>query len=406
MSKTIFFNIPAQGHINPALPVITELIQRGETVIAVNTEDTRAAHESTGARFVPYPFIANLDSLMAQAGGGNLPRNALMLTQIGEQILPFALDLLREERPDYVIFDSLCAWAKHAASILNIPSISLSATFLVSPAAMLPFITPSMAVEAVGQMIPVMPDYFRTARRVRGAYGVRLGGLMAAISSLGDLKLVFTSADFQPGASGFDASHRFVGPSLSPRANGTDFPFEQLKRRPVTYISLGTINNDNPDFYRQCFAAFADYPGQFVLSAGKKTDISALGAIPDNFTVRNFVPQLEVLQRSDLFITHGGMNSVQEGLWYGVPLIAIPQQMEQAIVARQVEKSGAGLALGTKPPFGKVSIDELRAAVDKVLGDRDPYHRAALCLGDSFRRAGGYTRAVDEILAFAKQHLE
>ncbi|MCC6617247.1 MAG: hypothetical protein IT320_27480 [Anaerolineae bacterium] len=77
-----------------------------------------------------------------------------------------------------------------------------------------------------------------------------------------------------------------------------------------------------------------------------------LGPIPPNFLVRNFVPQLEVLKRTDLFITHGGMNSVHESLWHGVPMIVIPQQEEQAIVARQVVKNGAGVALGYAPPMG------------------------------------------------------
>ena len=94
------------------------------------------------------------------------------------------------------------------------------------------------------------------------------------------------------------------------------------------------------------------------------------------------------------------MNSVHEGLWYGVPLIAIPQQVEQTVVARQVQKLGAGIALGTRPPFGQVNAGELRAAADHILRDPDPYRREALSLGDSFRKAGGFARAVDEILAF------
>jgi anthraniloyl-CoA monooxygenase len=72
---------------------------------------------------------------------------------------------------------------------------------------------------------------------------------------------------------------------------------------------LGTINNLNLDFYKIVFQAFADYPAQFILSVGKNTAIAELGVMPDNFIVRNYVPQLDVLQHADAFITHGGMNT-------------------------------------------------------------------------------------------------
>jgi MGT family glycosyltransferase len=402
MAKTIFFNIPAHGHINPSLPVITELVKRGEQVICVNADNMRSQTESTGAAFVAYPEIAELEGLMAQAGGGNIPRNALTLTQIGERLFPFTRDLLQAEKPDYVIFDSLCAWAKYAAQSLGIPAVASIATLLIAPGELPPF-TLGMVAQTLGQMLPVMPEYLRTARRMRQTFGVQPGGLMSAVMSTGDLNLIYTSAQFQPSADRFGDRYKFVGPSLSPRQNHNDFPFDQLVRRPLIYISLGTINNNKPDFYRQCFSAFADFPGQVILSVGKKIDLETLDEIPDNFIVRGFVPQLEVLQRVDLFITHGGMNSVQEGLWYGVPLIAIPQQVEQAVVARQVQKQGAGLALGVKPPFGEVNTAELRAAADHILSDSNPYRRAACRLGESFRQAGGYTRAVDEIMAFTRQ---
>ncbi|MCA9911099.1 MAG: glycosyl transferase, partial [Anaerolineae bacterium] len=142
---------------------------------------------------------------------------------------------------------------------------------------------------------------------------------------------------------------------------------------------------------------------QFILSVGKRTDLAQLGAIPANFIVRNFVPQLEVLQRTDLFITHGGMNSVHESLWQGVPMIVIPQQAEQAFVAQQVVKHGAGIALGDKPPVGQVSAAELRAAVEEILGDLDAYRAATEPLRASFVAAGGYRRAAEAFMAYGRQ---
>ena len=111
------------------------------------------------------------------------------------------------------------------------------------------------------------------------------------------------------------------------------------------YISLGTLFNEHPEFYRHCFAAFANSMYQVVLSVGHKTPLSSLGDIPPKFIVQNYVPQLEILQRANVFISHGGMNSVSEALYYGVPLLVIPQSADQPWVAKRVAQLGAGKLL-------------------------------------------------------------
>ncbi|MEZ4669577.1 MAG: glycosyltransferase [Anaerolineae bacterium] len=401
MSKVIFFNIPSQGHINPSLPVINELVRQGETVICINTEQARQQYTTTGAQFVAYPTIADLEQINQLASSGNIPRNALTLVQIAEQLMPWLLELLEREKPDYIIFDSLCSWAKQAAVKAGIRAAASISTYVLRRDS-LPPMTPAMLFDTLRSTIPCLPEYQRTARRMRKAYGIKGVGLFGAVMNTGVFNIVYTSKLFQPGGDKFDGQYCFVGPSIAARPASNEFPFEQITGSPVVYISLGTINNTNVNFYHQCFEAFGDQPGQFILSAGKQTDLKALGAIPTNFIVQNFVPQLEVLQRSDLFITHGGMNSVSEGLFYGVPQVVIPQQVEQAVTARQVVKLGAGVALGAMPPYGATSTVELRAAVQHVLSQRDVFTAAAEKIGDSFREGGGYVRAAEALIAFGR----
>ncbi len=401
MAKTVFFNIPAQGHINPALPVIREMVKRGEQVICVNSEDTRAAHEATRAQFTAYPFIPTMEGLINNASGGNLADNALSLVKIAEQIMPWVLDMLEREKPDYVIFDSLCSWGRQASEKLGIRGAASISTFVVAAGTM-PRIPISSLAQMLGSVMLRMPAYWQVAARMQRNYGVKGVGLTGALSNSGALNIVYTSAKFQPGGENLDSRFQFVGPSLAARPAESDFPFDAITGNPVIYISLGTINNDNLDFYRQCFEAFGDYPAQFILSAGKRTDIKALGNIPLNFIVRNFVPQLDILQLADLFITHGGMNSVHEGLYYNVPLVVIPQQFEQAIVAQQVVKHGAGVALADTLPYGQTNAAALRAAVEQVLKAKAQYQSAAILLGESLRAAGGYERAAEALIAFGQ----
>jgi MGT family glycosyltransferase len=400
MSKFVFFNIPSTGHVNPSQAVIAELVRRGHQVIYYNTEPLRAQIESTGATFRPYPQSETLATLDQRASGGSIMENALALLEIAELLLPSVIADLRVEQPDVVLHDSLAGWGKQAAALLGIPAAAIISTFALNLRSMPPMPLPTM-IKTVGEIVSRLPRYNRVARRLKRSFGVQSYGLTGALMNTNALNIVYTSRLFQPAADTFDDSYAFVGPSITPRADTSGFPFEQLTRNLLLYISLGTINNENVAFYQACFAAFRDFEGQVVLSAGKRTDLNALGQIPANFIVRTFVPQLEVLQRADVFITHGGMNSVHEGLWYGVPLVVVPQQLEQSVVALQVVKHGAGVmpAQTDAPP----TAEALRAAVAQVLANSTAYRAAAGRLGESFRAAGGYTRAAEALEAYMEQ---
>jgi MGT family glycosyltransferase len=167
----------------------------------------------------------------------------------------------------------------------------------------------------------------------------------------------------------------------------------------VIYISLGTVFNSKVHFYRLCLEAFANLKYCVILSVGNKVDIASLGAIPNNFIVKPFVPQLQVLQRAVLFITHGGMNSVSEGLYEGVPLLMIPQAADQTFIAQRVQQLGAGKLLRNT----KVNAQSLRKAAEELLAQHT-FRQASVALSAPFRQSGGPKLAVDEIEGFKRKH--
>jgi MGT family glycosyltransferase len=124
-----------------------------------------------------------------------------------------------------------------------------------------------------------------------------------------------------------------------------------------------------------------------------------LGEIPKNFIVKNYVPQTELLKYTKLFITHGGMNSTHEGLYYGVPLIVIPQSGDQPIIAEQVAKIDAGIKLNMQT----LTENQLREAVDQML-IQPAYHKVITNIRESFQKSGGCHQAVDEIFEFKKEY--
>jgi MGT family glycosyltransferase len=209
------------------------------------------------------------------------------------------------------------------------------------------------------------------------------------------LNIVYTSRHFQPLSETFDDRFQFVGPSLTYRNETADFPWEQVRHRIVIYVSLGTLFNTDVAFYKHCFQAFECQDCQVILSVGANITRESLGAAPTNFIVQTHVPQLEVLRRSTIFVTHGGMNSVSESLYYGVPVIVVPQMSEQALVGRRVEEIGVGLYVARED----LTADTLRQSAQRLLSE-DIFRQQAAVLSESFQTAGGATRAADAILRF------
>jgi len=228
-----------------------------------------------------------------------------------------------------------------------------------------------------------------------------LADLFSVFSHAEQLNIIFIPKEFQPAVETFDDRYLFVGPSILPRHEAPDFPFDQLSsERPLLYISLGSIFTNQPEFYKQCFAAFADQPWQVVLSIGKHIDPTTLGPVPVNFLLSPYVPQLDILPRTRLFVTHAGTNSVMESMYFGVPMVLIPQQPEQQMHAQRVVDLGLGVMLDK----GSVTASTLRDAVERVAHD-EAYRERVQQMKQITREAGGYQRAVDAIMQFTEEHV-
>jgi MGT family glycosyltransferase len=154
----------------------------------------------------------------------------------------------------------------------------------------------------------------------------------------------------------------------------------------VLYISLGTIFTDNPVFYRTCIEAFRDGPWQVAMTIGAQ-DRAAIGPVPPGIDVRPRFPQPAVLRHARAFVSHAGMNSTMEALYYGVPLVTIPQMPEQAANADRVVELGLGgrLAADTLTP------DTLRRAVSRVTTD-EQIRTNLKRMQQAIRDAGGAER--------------
>jgi zeaxanthin glucosyltransferase len=147
------------------------------------------------------------------------------------------------------------------------------------------------------------------------------------------------------------------------------FPWERLTGEPLIYASMGTLNNGSESVYRTIIEAACSAGQQLVLSVGRNVDPAQLGVVSSNTIIVAHAPQLELLQKAALCITHAGQNTVLEALAKGVPLVAIPVANDQPGVAARIAFTNTGKFV----PFADLSAPFLRSLVDQVI--TDPLYR-------------------------------
>lgn len=170
------------------------------------------------------------------------------------------------------------------------------------------------------------------------------------------------------------------------------FPFEKLDGRPLIYGSMGTLQNQIQQVFREIAQACEGLNAQLVISLGGGAKPEQVGPLPGDPLVVDYAPQLELLSRGALTITHAGLNTVLESLSRGVPMVAIPVGNDQPGVAARVKWLGAGEVL----PFKRLRAHRLRTLVKKVLEDQQyRFHARRLML--EIERTNGVVKATDLI---------
>jgi MGT family glycosyltransferase len=397
MAKLLYFGVPGHGHVNPTLPVMAELVRQGHQLLHYNAESFRMPALRSGAEFRSYPDSGALASLFTQSAG-DLVAVSLFLLEESLRLLPFVLQEIEREDPQLVMFDSLALWGMQGARLRRRPSVASITTLVQEGVA--GALSWRDLLPLVGQALPRVPAIFGRRRELVRRYGPGVFPYDSIFPCRGDRNIVYTSRLFQPESTVIDESFHFVGPSISVATRPqSEFPWHLLdSSRPCIYLSLGTIHSDNDAFYRIAFDAFAKQPGQYVFSAGSQIDLAALGPLPENVIVRPNIPQLELLPKCCVFVTHGGMNSVQESLYFGVPMVVVPQQSEQRFNGRQVVRHGAGLLLEGTLWQGRTDAVTLRRAVARVQAE-GAFAVNAEKVGRSLREAGGYGKAAAVVLS-------
>ena len=386
MSKIVFFCIPAHGHTNPTLGVVRELVSRGHQVWYYSYNMMREKIESAGATFVScddYDMEQKLNAKDAARIGKDMAFSIKILVDTTLALDDKVCKEMEELKPDCIVADSMALWGKAIARKLHIPFVSSTTTFAFNQH------SAKVMKHGLGdlfQMLFAIPKTGRQIRRLQDK-GYPVKNVLDIIGNDENTHtIVYTSPEFQPSSETFSEKYAFVGPSIRPATDEIEKKSDKL-----IYISMGTVNNDMMPLYKQCVSVLADTEYQVIMSVGNLVSMKEFGTLPANISVFSHVDQIAVLQQADVFVSHCGMNSVSESLFYGVPLIMLPQTAEQAGVAERVYQLGAGIKLD------KSNGASILDAINRVFAE-DTYRKNAKIISDGFKRCSGAKGAADKIL--------
>lgn len=385
--KIVIYGINARGHSRPCLQLVRGLVKDGIEVDYLTPSSTNTEFAEAGANIVNIQSgLIDVNSpLKIENYGSQKLINSVKIRVVNDAIqnLPNVMAYIEEHKPDAFLSDKMCIAGTIAANHFSIPSANFHPTFCASH--LFPGGHPTFDMPTDPEIIAEME------RQIEQLLAISASAPATITALLGDhpsCNIAFFSKEFHPGGAQLDEGYHFVGPLL-PEPKGAP-PAE----RAGVYVSLGSIYGIYKDkFFRDCMEGLASLNEKIAISIANmiKPDYDLQDIPPNVEILREFnqVLQLEHLARSKAFITHGGMNSIQEAIWSETPMVVFPVGLSQEATGRNVER----VQCGRKHVEGSSSPESIRTMVDEVMASEDIKH--GLKTQHEFaERGGGVARAV------------
>lgn len=382
-----FLSLPVPGHLNPMTALARKLQSRGHDIVFMSLADTAPFVEAAGLPFVPCSEAAY--------PAGSLEAFVRRLSELsGEEALQFTVNTMMkgytaslfESLPntlskagvDGIVLDQYQPYVELIPMHLRMPFVQVSNALHVDYTGRTPICfmdwqhedgVAAMArnMEGVRRSRQLLEPISAIARSYARKVGLSVDWANPH-STLSPLAWVTQCPrDFDFGSAPDFPQFHYAGPFHDGRGRiDFDFPWQQLTGDPIVYASMGTLQNGLVDVFRSITEAATRLKKlQFVLAVGGQLDPKQLGDVPANVIVVSHAPQIEVLGRSSLCITHAGLNTALESLSSGVPMVAIPITNDQPGVAARIANKRVGIVIPPK----QASPEALVPAIKQVLED-------------------------------------
>jgi MGT family glycosyltransferase len=390
MKKKIFVVFSsASGHVNPVCGLIHELCRNPNIeCIFYGIEEHRELIEKTGAQFRLYVDRNVADTIVPQVDDQKsepvFSRFMNRMMDSSYQILPQLTRDFETEKPDIVLIDPSFIVARYLVEILKSSNIKVKCVEFFPHFVMTQAMMESVPGLIRKDFLVIRALLYLFLRQIvlSWYFGIWVFNPLSLIMGKNyNLKLVSVFQELHPRIDEYDRNYyKFIGNCASEQSRNSKLD-DELKSflsndSKIIYMSLGTVYNNNLFIFGTLIEAMRKLDKRSQIKVIISMGDSGLAAFrekfangelnDDNILLRAKVPQLEVLKRADLFITHCGMNSASETIKYAVPIIGVPIEGDQLIVSRRLcDELGIGIRL---EPI-KITADELADAIDRVLSD-------------------------------------
>lgn len=380
MSHLLMAGVGAHGHTNPHLGVVAELAERGHRVSWAIPGSFAATVAAAGA--VPLVVDSRVpDESRGEAWPEDPVAGMSLFLDEAEHVYPQLEKALAGDPPDLVLYD-IGGWPGRAlAARWCLPLVQLSPSMVAWEG-----FEEDMAEALTFRDTPQHAAYQRRFQAWLDGLGIAL--TPDEFAGRPPRCLVEIPRVMQPHADRVDERvYSFVGPALDRRRE--EWPASE---EPMVLVSLGSNYTRRPDFYRACVEAFAPLGWRVVIAVGAHVSPEEIGPVPPGVEIHRWVPQFGALGRARAFVTHAGSGGCSEGLYQGVPMIAVPQAVDQFGNAALLE----ALGVGRHVPREEATPERLRQALLELTGSPEVAARCA-ALRAEVRAEGGARAAADVV---------
>ena len=401
----------ASGHLNPMTTLGYELKQRGHRVTLVGMLDAQSKVLAAGLEFLAigeedFPtgsIPGHLAKLGQLSGLAAFRYTVALFKKITATLLQDSPSALQSIGVEALIIDQTSFGGSTVAQLLDLPFITVCCALMLNQEPNVPpFNTswgyhPSWLARLRNQSgSRVMASIAKPITELIAEYRQKrnLSPLRHSNDAYSQLaQLCQQPAEFEFPRQFLPTCFHFTGPYSNPDSREPAFfPFDQLTEQPIIYASLGTVQNRLLGTFQIIAEACQDFDAKLIIALGGGSAPESLPILPGSPLVVGFAPQLELLKRTALTITHAGMNTTLESLSNGVPMVAIPIANDQPGVSARIAWTGTGEVV----PLKRLSVSRLRSSIRRVLTE-DSYKKNALKLQKAIEQAGGVKRAADII---------
>jgi zeaxanthin glucosyltransferase len=392
--KIGFLSLPLSGHLNPMTTLARRLQARGNDVVFISVPDAEAVLRAANLKFVPFcekeyspGSIAQEFSSVAKLHGEEVLRHSAreLVPGLVKATLEHLPEKIAEAGVEALVLDKVYFYVELVAMHLGIPYVHIwNVLHLDFSGATPPSIfgwTHETTPEALARNIEgikIAGEILAPMAEVAKPYAEKAGLQIdwndpaATMSKLA--VITQTPREFDYPNIDWPAAFHYAGPFHDDVGREkVPFPWDKLTREPLVFASMGTLVNGLEYVYRTILDAVRHLSGvQVVLSVGRNIDLDDLGPIPSNTLVVSSAPQIELLKRATVCITHAGLNTTLEALAQGVPMVAIPIGYDQPGVAARIAYHGVGEVLELQD----LTVARLSELIQRVRSNQSYHDRA------------------------------